>query len=63
MLRYVVLLCGVSLMNCKMVELKVCVEVFGYFNVKMLFFSGNVVFDIVCKISEVVLEKKLEVVM
>jgi uncharacterized protein (DUF1697 family) len=45
MLRYLAFLRGVSPLNCKMPELKACVEKAGFANVKTLLSSGNVAFD------------------
>ena len=61
--RYVALLRGVSPMNCKMAELKACVEAAGYANVKTLLSSGNVAFDAARKTGDAALEKKLEAAM
>lgn len=60
--RYVAFLRGVSPMNCKMPELKLCFESAGFGDVKTLLSSGNVAFS--AKPEEVpVLEKAAEAVM
>ncbi|WP_077037875.1 DUF1697 domain-containing protein [Pelomonas sp. KK5] len=61
--RYVALLRGVSPMNCKMAELKACVEAAGYANVKTLLSSGNLVLDTPRSVGEAALERKLEAAM
>lgn len=43
--RFVAFLRGVSPMNCKMAELKRCLETAGFKNVKTVLASGNVAFD------------------
>ena len=57
--RYAAFLRGVSPMNCKMPDLKKCLEEAGYSNVKTVLASGNVVFDAKAT-SETALERKLE---
>src|ERR1700744_3574262 len=61
--RYVALLRGVSPMNCKMAELKACVEAAGYANVKTLLSSRHGAFDVARKTADAALEKKLEAAM
>ena len=60
--RYVAFLRGVSPMNCKMAELKACVEAAGYAKVRTLLSSGNVIFD-ARTAKEAALERKLEAAM
>lgn len=60
--RYVAFLRGVSPMNLKMPELKRCLEVAGFTNVKTLLSSGNVAFDARAA-SERTLERKIEAAM
>lgn len=59
MLRYVAFLRGVSPMNCKMPELKRCLEAAGLADVKTLLSSGNAAFSAPPAIVPV-LEKQLE---
>jgi uncharacterized protein (DUF1697 family) len=61
-LRYVAFLRGVSPLNCKMPELKRCVEGAGFTHVKTLLSSGNVVFDSAA-LSLKELEQRLEAAM
>lgn len=60
--RYAAFLRGVSPVNCKMPELKKCLEEAGYTNVRTVLASGNVVFDAKAT-SETALEKKLETIL
>jgi uncharacterized protein (DUF1697 family) len=60
--RYVAFLRGVSPLNCKMPELKRCIENAGFTNVKTLLSSGNVVFDSVA-LPPRELEQRLEAAM
>jgi uncharacterized protein (DUF1697 family) len=57
--RYAAFLRGVSPMNCKMPELKRCLENAGFTDVKTLLSSGNVVFSAKGG-SEAALESKIE---
>lgn len=58
--RYVALLRGVSPMNCKMPELKRCLEDAGFTDVKTLLSSGNVVFSTARAASAAALQKRVE---
>lgn len=60
--RYVAFLRGVSPMNLKMPELKLCLEGAGFTAVKTLLSSGNVSFDATAR-SESLLEQRLEAAM
>ncbi len=57
--RYAAFLRGVSPQNCKMSELKLCLENAGFTHVKTVLSSGNAVFDAEAR-SEAALEKKVE---
>jgi uncharacterized protein (DUF1697 family) len=58
--RYVALLRGVSPMNCKMPELKRCLEAAGFTDVKTLLSSGNVAFSTARSASVAALQKRVE---
>jgi uncharacterized protein (DUF1697 family) len=60
--RYVALLRGVSPMNCKMQELKQCLEAAGFKDVKTILSSGNVAFSAKPEIVPII-EKRLEAAM
>jgi uncharacterized protein (DUF1697 family) len=60
--RYVAFLRGVSPLNAKMPELKLCFEQAGFTNVKTVISSGNVVFD-ASKASNKTLENKAQAAM
>lgn len=62
MTRYVAFLRGVSPMNCKMSELKRCLESAGFTNVRTVLASGNAVFDSRLK-SSAEIERKAEAAM
>jgi uncharacterized protein (DUF1697 family) len=57
--RYAAFLRGVSPLNAKMADLKLCFESIGFTNVATVLSSGNVVFD-TRKESESALERKIE---
>jgi uncharacterized protein (DUF1697 family) len=57
--RYAAFLRGVSPINAKMADLKLCFESIGFTNVVTVLSSGNVVFD-TRKVSESALERKIE---
>lgn len=59
MSRFVAFMRGVSPMNCKMAELKRCLERSGFENVKTILSSGNAAFDARSR-SVSALEKKFE---
>jgi uncharacterized protein (DUF1697 family) len=59
MTRYVAFLRGVSPMNCKMPELKRCLEAAGFKDVKTILSSGNVAFSTRPVIVPII-EKKIE---
>lgn len=58
--RYVALLRGVSPMNCKMPELKRCLEDAGFDDVKTLLSSGNVAFSTPRAAAAATLQKRVE---
>jgi uncharacterized protein (DUF1697 family) len=60
--RYVAFLRGVSPMNAKMPELRVCFEAAGFTDVKTVLSSGNVIFTSVLK-KEATLVKSIEAAM
>ncbi|WP_295901172.1 DUF1697 domain-containing protein [uncultured Bdellovibrio sp.] len=57
--RYIAFLRGVSPLNAKMPEVKLCFEKMGFTNVVTVLSSGNVVFD-AKKTSQKILEKQIE---
>lgn len=59
MTRFVAFLRGVSPMNCRMADLKRCLEEAGYSAVKTVLSSGNVAFDANAR-STAALERELE---
>lgn len=61
--RYVALLRGVSPMNLRMPDLRLCLEAAGYTHVVTVRSSGNVVFDVPSATTTAALERRLEEVL